>query len=338
MGLFDLFFGGGGRQYNRTGNRRSDEYRQALREIRKMKSKWYRIVRSTIIFASVLAATLFVLGLAVSDLRHEWLFKFVFIIFALCAGGGMCLPWITEYERDRKRTERGESVGAWRKYVIFGFWGFIGLCTLLWIIAVFVIGNDIKVVFDALFNEGEVEYDFGNTFLMLRLSMIFAIQAAVGSVIAASTIRYGKNYLALRVIMYVAILYLDFYICWFIGTVTVDGLLNGFGPITSTLAWVIAVLMAVALAVAGGLFGAHARRKEVELFMKGKTRALTDGDVDLVDVKTDDWGETATSAATKRAEEKDPEKQLEKIKELLDKGIITEEEYQAKRKDIIDKM
>ena len=334
MSIFDCIFGRSTATVRRGGM--SAEYRAALREMRKQRSKLYRVVRNAVIIAAVMITTFFILAFVFEELRKPGVFKFVFVVYALCAGGGMTLPWIIQFERDRKRQKNGESVAAWHKYVFFGALGLIAVCTLLWVISVFVIGDDILLAI----SDGKNNEQFASSFTMLRLSIIVTLQVAIATVIATNAMRYGKKYLALRIIMYVALAYLDFYISWIVATIT-TAVFNGvpFAPLEVTFI-VPAIMMAVALGVAGGLFRSHAQRKEVELFMKGDMKALTEGDVDLIDAETNatGWGrpETASTAPTPPAA--DPEKQLLKIKELLDKGIITEEEYQAKRKDIIDKM
>ena len=309
----------------------SAEYRAALRQMRKQKSKLYRTVRMAVIFVSIMITTLLILAVIVKDMRQEWMFKFIFIVYALCAGGGMTLPWITQFERDRRKVSNGESVAPWHKIAVFGALGLIAACSLLWIISVFVVGDSVKV----LISGNDNGHNFGTSFTMLRASIIVTIQVAVATVVVTNAMRYGKNYLVLRVIMYVALLYLDVYLSWIVGSITMAAFEGSAFLPFETKFWVPTVLMTVALGVAGGLFGAQAQRKEVELFMKGDMKALTEGDVDLIDTETDatGWG-----GASSRSGGGDPEKQLKKIKELYDKGIITEEEYQAKRQDIIDKM
>lgn len=335
MGLFDLFFGGGG-HYNRRNGGMTEEYRQALREMRKQKSKLYRTVRTVVIIVTALVTALLILGFFVPDLRHAWLFEGVFIIYAFCAAGGTALPWITEFERDRRKIAKGETVAPWRKIIVYVFWGLIGVAAILWAISVIVIGDDIMEILGIAGSASGENTHLQATFAMLRISVIFTLQVAVGSVIVTSTMRYGKKYFALRLIMYITIAYLDLWLTWFVGGVTVARLENGFAPISVTALWVLAVLMAVGLLVSGSIFGSQARRKEIELFMKGDVEALTDGDVDLIDVQASsnkDKKEAPSSAPAK-----DPVEQLTKLKELLEKGIITEEEYQAKRKDILEKM
>lgn len=331
MGLFNLFFGG-----NRRGGR-NDEYTAALREIRKQKSKLYRTIRTLVIFAGVLSVALLILSIFVEDLQNAWLYKGIFIVFALCVGGGISLPWINEFERDRSKAAKGEQVAAWRKYVVFVGWGVIALSTLLWIISVIVIGEELEV--------GIATKDWGviaggNTFTLLRSSSILTIQVAVASVVAISTMRFGKENILLRAIIYITLLYLDVWLCWFIGGVEAEMFVEGFdalAPISSTFLWVTAVLAAIALIVASAIYTNQIRRKEIELFMNGDVDALTSADVDLVDAKVKP-GRNEAFGSSRKTEEKSPEQQLEKIKELLDKGIITEEEYQQKRRDIIDKM
>lgn len=337
MGLFNLFFGGGN-SYHRRNNTMQDEYRQALREIRKLKSKLYRTVRTVVILVAALTTVLFILGFVVPELRHAWLFRLVFSVYAVCAGGGMALPWITEFERDRRKAAKGEFVAPWRKFVVFGFWALIAICSLLWIISVFIISDAALQILGEIIEDSSADLDLGTTFTMLRISIIFTLQVTVGSIIATSTMRYGRQYLGLRIVMYITALYLDFWLSWFVGGVTVAGLTSGtFAPISVTGLWVIAVLAAVGLLVAGGIFGNQARRKEIELFMKGDLEALTDGDVDLIDAQiSSGWG--SKQATPSAPVSNDAEKQLAKIKDLFDKGVITEEEYQKKRQDIIDKM
>lgn len=275
MGLFNLFFGGG-YSYHRNNNSTQEEYRRALREIRKLKSRLYRLIRTAVILAAVLATALLVMSTFVKDLQHAWLFKLVFAIYALCAGGGMALPWITQYERDKRRAAKGAFVAPWRTWVIYAFWGFIAICTLLWIISVFVISDDAA----DLLTKGNG--DFNESFVMLRVSIIFTLQLTVGSIIATSTLRHGMNYIGLRLVIYVTILYLDFWLSWFVGGITVPKLVGEvyFAPIRATGLWVIAVLAAVMLLAAGAIFGNQTRRNEIELFLKGDIEALTGGDVD----------------------------------------------------------
>ena len=333
MGLYDLLFGGGGGSSRRSGM--SQEYRNALRELRKQRSKWYRILRSALIIVGALAVTLLVLCMVVPSLRQAWLFKFVFIIFAIIFGGSLCLPWITELARDERRAKNGEKVGKWRKWVAFAFFGLIGVCTVFWIISVFTIGDGIL---DAAINETDGVIDPA-AFTPLRAAVILTLQALLGSVIATSTLRYGKKYLGLRVVMYVTLAYLDLWLSWVAATITVAGIdEQTVTPIFSTPLWVITVLAVVGLGAAAGIFGATARRKEIELIMKGDVKNLTEGDVMLVDAQTTSSVYTDAPKAAPAPAEKDPEAQLAKIKELYEKGVITEEEYQKKRQDIIDKM
>lgn len=334
MGLFNIFLGGSGRH----GSSMPEQYRNALRQMRKLRSKAYRTLRMIIIFAVALNLTLFILTFLVASMRNPILYEFIFIVFALCFGGALCLPWITQLERDKRRRQKGEKVSKGRNVMAYLFFVFIGVCVAFWIISVFTVGSDI---FNAMWNKDEVRF---STFTPLRAAIILSLQALYFTVILTTSLRYGKNYMGLRVVMYIALGYLDIWISWIVAIVTLDRIdAHALPPITFTPLWVIAVLMAVMLAVAGGIFGAQARRKEIELFMKGDIKNLAEGDVDLIDAETTssvytDTPSPAPAPAPAPAPQKSVEEQLAKIAELRDKGIITEEEYQAKRKDIIDKL
>lgn len=326
MGLFDLF----GSSSRRSG--RDAEYRAALRELRKQQSIWYRGVRTAIIIAAALSITLLILALIVADLRKEWVFKLIFVVFALIFGGALCLPWITELARDERRAKNGENIAKWRKFVAYGFFGFIGVSTIFWIISVFTIGNGI---IDSYIKDTTTEFP-PNAFTPLRVAIILTIQVLLGSVIATSTLRFGKKYLGLRIVMYVTLAYLDLWGSMIAATVTIAGF-TSILPFQTAL-WVLAVLATVGLAAAAGIFGAQTRRKEIELIMKGDTKTLAEEDVELLDAQTTSSVYTEAPKTSNTAAQKSVEEQLAKLNDLRNKGIITEEEYQRKRQDIIDKM
>ena len=81
---------------------------------------------------------------------------------------------------------------------------------------------------------------------------------------------------------------------------------------------------------AAALFYGRVRRKEIELFLKGDVKKLTEGDVDLIDA------EAAEKPSPKS--ETTLEKKFAALEELRQKGYITEEEYEKKRKELLDSM
>ncbi len=320
----------------RGGYAMNEQSRQAMRQMRKHRSKAYRAVQICVIFACVLAVILGVIGLVTESLRKPWLFKFVFLVLALCLGGWVSLPWITQAERDRRLLARGENVPAWHKTVIYTFFGIIALCTVMWVIAVFVIGDGVIL---KLIQGEDVKR---GSFTFLEFAIVLTVQAGVATAIAVTTLRYGKNYLPLRCIAYVAGLYLDIWFSWlvvaFFGAIASPSEGGGFvcPPITNPALWVPAILTAAALAVAASILLQTSRRKELELWMKGDVDKLTDGDVDLIDAKAEEdpfAPAPAPAPAGKSAEEK-----LDELNSLYEKGYLTEEEYAAKRKEIIDNM
>ncbi len=331
MGMFDLFFNR--RRYASRGM--ADEYRAALRQIRQQRSKYYRAVRIAVIFAAALAFVFFVIAIAVPSLRHPASFKLCFVVLALALGGAACLPWITQIERDRRRKAKGEDVPNVRFYVAYAFFAFIGLCTVLWVISVFVIGDGI------LMNliEDKAEEISSGSFTFLRIAIIISVQAAVGSVIATGLLRHGKKYLVLHVVMYAALLYLDFWVSWVAGGITVLGIEEGtFPPISNVILWVLAVMTCAAFLIAALILARQTRRKEIELIMKGDVKTLTEGDVDLIDAQVATASMYRPQEPASAPQGQSAANRLRELKELLDDGIITQEEYEEKRKRILSEM
>lgn len=331
MGLFgNMFFG------RRSYNGLTDEQRMLLRQIRQDRSKAYRLVRILVIFAAIMAAAFLVIGIMVEDFRKPWVFEFCLVVFALCAGGALCLPWITQFHRDKKQAEKGEKLAAWRKPLIFVAFGLIALCTVLWVISVFTIGDP---TLQAVIESNSEGIELGS-FNFLRAAIVMTAQVAVLSIVGTGILRYGKTqYLPLRIIMYIALGYLDIWLSWLTVSITLEGIENGtVYPISVTLLWVIAILAAVGLFAAASIIAQQRRKKELELIMKGDVAALTEGDVELLGTQANTANMFRTETNSNGASKSSPEEQLERIAELRDKGIITEEEYRRKRQDIIDKM
>ena len=310
---------------NRTyGQTLPAQYRTALREMRKQRSKWYRTLRTVIIIAAVLAATFLVLCFLVESLRRASMFKLVSVVFALCVGGAMCLPWITLLERERRLKKSGGRAPLWHRIVAYVFFGFIGLCVVLWIVSVFVIGDGvIAKMLDP--QNGGTEISAG-AFVFLRIALIMTLQAVAGTAVLLGVVRFGKNYVGLFAVMDIAIVYLDVWLSWLFAIVSFTRLEAGtVYPLQNTALWVIAVLAAVGLAVAGSIFYRRMRRKEIELFLKGDAKQLTEGDVDLIDAaETEGYDETAA--------------RLQQLKALREKGLITEEDFEAKKRELLEKI
>ena len=152
------------------------------------------------------------------------------------------------------------------------------------------------------------------------------MQAVAGSAVLLGVVRFGKNYVGLFAVMDIAIVYLDVWLSWLFAIVSFTRLEAGtVYPLQNTALWVIAVLAAVGLAVAGSIFYRRMRRKEIELFLKGDAKQLTEGDVDLIDAaETEGYDETAA--------------RLQQLKALREKGLITEEDFEAKKRELLEKI
>ena len=101
-----------------------------------------------------------------------------------------------------------------------------------------------------------------------------------------------------------------------------------FNPIVRNLLILALVYLSVTLGVISG-----ARKRRVRNAILGSKRKLNQ-DIGLIDL--DDEEETPVNKTTET--KPDAEAQLEKLKNMLDKGLITQSEYDAKRQTIIDNM
>ncbi len=91
------------------------------------------------------------------------------------------------------------------------------------------------------------------------------------------------------------------------------------------------ILSIVYLGVAYGVIN-DARKRRVRNTILAKNRKLNK-DIGLMDLDDEDEEDLKNAPIAN-----DAEAQLEKIKNMFDKGLITKEEYDAKRQAIIDKM
>ena len=334
-----------------------------LKALREPKSKYYRLIQVLAIICLVFGVALFCCGFVFQGYFGVFL-HIALVLVALGCGGLIVLPWVNVLERDKRLKEEGYPVIAWRKYLGFGFVAAIAVCVALWIVAVFIVHVDtFAALFERAFGEETAEHviEQENVLKFLCFAILLTIQVCVASAITASAVRYQKKFLTIRIISYVALVYLDIWVSWIIGLLFFGTLV---APLEGEMIWlatpldipmlVIGFLALIAFIIIMVALDKMVYRERMDLFTQGIGAAYTATDDDILQ-GTYDATVSLDEAETKRApavggrkrrpapsappaEEKSVEEQLERIRELRDKGILTEEEYQAKRKDIIDKM
>lgn len=357
MGFFDLLFTSRSVRGNNDAN---------LKALREPKSKWYRVVQVVSIILIALGAALIIMSFFIPFLHNHfdvWL-KISLVMIALGGGGLFTLPWVNFLERNKRLLEEktyADRVNGKFKYVAFAFLGAIGVCILLWIIAVFTVHVDTFAnLFEFYFGEGSADILSGDGRLaFLAVAIILSLQVGIASYITTSIFRFRKKFLVVRVIQYVSLLLLDIWGSWLAGAMFGGTLIkvNEAGgkipapPINLTQALpVIAILAVIALLVTVITLNKMVYRERMDLFTKGAGAAYTATDDDIIQGTFDESIRIDNSVNFTRVEtESEPqpaetapeetvEQKLEKIADLRDRGVITEEEYRKKRQDIIDGM
>lgn len=254
---------------------------------------------------------------------------FIFIIISL--GVILSMPWIARVKLPNQRI---------LSIVLLSL---IGVSSLMWVIsAIFIY---------LLYKNGETYtvntiWGFIN---FIRISLIVSFQAIEANLISLCIIRFKKQYIAFQAIMYASYLFVDFWFSMLFSGFKFDtasmtpyfapylpSILSA-GMITVLVIAIIYIVIANAIINSiearknGDYYDNRGRRRRRSVFHDALMESVTDID-DQELTKNNKETKTETKAEVS-AEEK-----LAKLKELLDKKLITEEEYNKKREKIIEEM
>lgn len=260
------------------------------------------------------------------------------IIFAGCM---LSLVWLKNIEN--KQYKKTSIV----------FLAFTVLCCLLWIAAAIVIYIMLKQA------EKDPNYNPINLLRLVKVAFIVSVQFVVANIIARNLIKHKKTHIAFQIIMYISCLFVDFYVTMFaIGlkfnpiegmelTKSIRSVLFSGGMIATLVLFV--VYIAIANSVINGI---QSKRNGGEKVTNTRRRGLLGSMVDTIEniqldeIFSDNFGGVQEKVeevpqevkeAAPEAEE-DPQERLTKIKQLYDSGLITEEEFNAKKKEILEDM
>ncbi len=246
--------------------------------------------------------------------RTSYSIEFTIITGLLLLGILIVLPWA-------KYLEQKEY-----KIVSLVFLIATAICVVLWEISTILIFSAYR---SQSINLGLIQ--------LIRITLIISLQVVIASIIGKFIIKYSAKYIPFQAIAYLSMLYIDFYLSTMLcGIIIKTGEINFSTAIRDllffnrvTLAFLI--LSIVYLGVAYGVIN-DARKRRVRNTILAKNRKLNK-DIGLMDLDDEDEEDLKNAPIAN-----DAEAQLEKIKNMFDKGLITKEEYDAKRQAIIDKM
>lgn len=306
-------------------NRRREAYEDAAvqaaanggqAEPPKKRAKILSILTYVAIIGLFVDVALVVLGLFRVIPFSTNLFEAIGIIGVICLSSLLIIPWI-RYIANKEH-----------KILSIVFLCFVGVCTILWIVSI--------VLMVGIFKEGDKMSDKTTADMLntIKASLLITIQFCVASSITSNILKFGKKWIVFQIIMYVSLIYIDFYFTSLILCMKISA--GGFKFVTSLTyvgdKWAY-VLLSIAFMYSVIASAIMNRSK----YGFRRRRGLFANTTIAEDIDEEDRKMIADMAGTKQAEP-DAKKRLAELKEMLDQGLITQEEYDAKRKDIIEKL
>ncbi len=287
-------------------NRASEENVQAAP---KEKGAWiFKLLSYVAIIGIFVDIAVFALALARAIPFTSTLLMWMAIVAVVCVGALQALPWI-------KYLIKKEN-----KVISIVNLCFVGLQVILWVTSIVIIisiWNGLKA--------GNTELgNYAGRINFTRVALFITIQCIVASTVMSTIMRYKKKWIPFQIVNYISILYIDFYLSalMFCFTVTADGLgiSRGLYIIANTIVLTLFFIALAYVVLSNSILNGGRRRRRRSLL-----------------ANTELGGEEETPKA-KETTQPSAKERLENLKEMLDQGLITEEEYNEKRADILSKM
>lgn len=256
-------------------------------------------------------------------------------IAILCFSCILALPWIRKIENNEF------------KVLSYVFLGIVALSCLLWIISDIVIISQYKVIKaaslkDELTNEESTKLfnSLVGSLNYLKTAVFISIQFSVASFVATGVTKYRKTMLPFQVITYVSYLLCDLWISTFLFTINVKkinasnvGDINKIFIINENLLKFLtskAIVTIFVIAIAYVIIANAIIKRQEQRRLKNASEDLAKGNVAVVT--------SANSQETPVATVETPEEKLAKLKSMYEKELITKEEYETKKNDILKDM
>ena len=296
---------------------REENSKQLKNSLLAPKSKLKSALTSAVLIGFFLGIALLIVYIA--DLigrTHEFglIIAIVFIITTLLS---LAIPWSVNIEKKQNVK------------LSIAFLCFVGVCAIFWIISAFLIYHIFR---DIIAVESSVVPSKSLNFI--RVSLFITLQFVIANLITSSMMRYKKNLIIFQSVMYASNLYVDFYLSFLIWCFTINE--KGFDIVAGNLAFLkngvvltILVIAIVYVIVCKSILNRIQKKKG------GLIGVVADSYGSIIDSQ-----EEAKAAAKEepKVQEAKPDEKLAKLKEMYEKELITKEEYDSKRSEIIDKL
>ncbi len=242
------------------------------------------------------------------------------IIFGCCA---LSLVWVRSLER--KRFVKTSIV----------FLAFTVICGALWI------GAAISI-YCMLTNPNTDKLGLWLNFL--RISLVITMQFVFANIICRNIIRYKKTYLAFQIIFYISCLYVDFFLS--LMSLSLKFYNNNIQLDNSTLEMLFSgpfltcfIVAVVYVFISNQILDSIARKKGLKTGKGGMISSLFDDaefEEDLKKAEEKKNTPVPPVVPAKKEDNSSVKERLAELKKLYNEGIITKEEYDAKRNDILE--
>lgn len=299
--------------------------------------KLYKIINSCAIIGLFVAVGLFVLMIVGTIDWSSAKVGLTLAIAIVCFCCILALPWV-------RKLEQGEF-----KIMSYVFLGLVALCCILWIIADIVVINQYRAIRDAVKNEisGAESEKFARGLLKalnyLKFTTFVTIQFSVASFISSVIIKLRRTLIPFQAIAYASYAVCDFWISGLLLSLKINSnvqfkggsldLGDVFSLNESFIKFLVSkgMLTVLLLAISYVIISNVVIKKQEQRRMKNAA-----SDLAFSKPIADD-----TSASIKQEEEVKVESSEEKLltlKKMYENELITKEEYEAKKSEILKDM
>lgn len=274
------------------------------------KSKIEKLMSIIPITLAFVLVGVFVLMMVGSLPKSRFMIDTILILLILCFG---CISCLTASRILSKEKDKKHHILA---YVIIGL---TGLTCLLWIIFVFI-GQGLL---DKAVNDSADITNLVGVWTYTKITIFVTIQTSIANLIVSNIYTFKKDYFPFQIVMYVSNFLVDLWLTIVIMSLNIkDGemVFNAQWMFDSKFIW---TLFSLALAYS---ILASAVLKSI---IKKRTRDLTLDQQTIIKNIKDNNVEIETNSIENR---------IKKLDDLKEKGIISEEEYAAKKAKILEEI
>ena len=272
-------------------------------------TKLQRIVNNIGIFGLFTTIALLILGI----FQIYKLSSFMFGLIATIAIVSFCcfliIPWLKTFEK-----------GQYKKTSLT-FMILVVICSILWLICVYLGINLYEQSKLVIKNNSSLSF----TLKLMKITTILSLQILVASGIANTFIRYKKEMIVFQVISYASELFFDFYTTSLLLCLTIDPV-DGL-QISKNIKFLFTKIMIV-LFILSVIYMMLSSKIMQMIDARRFKDAVNDYNEGLEQPNQDQPSETNKSSNSM-------EERLEKLQSMLDKKLITQEEFDEKRKEIL---